>query len=123
MPQDGPELVARLFRETPRAGRGGEGWFSGAARHAGSGSELRWHWRVADRRIEAVRFEVRGCPHLVAGAALAAELLEGQSADEPRLEPRHLLSRLGAPLDKLGKFLLLQDAAEAAAIQFRSRQP
>jgi NifU-like protein involved in Fe-S cluster formation len=123
MPEGGPELVARLFQETPRAGHGGQGWVSGAARHAASGSELRWHWRVAARHIEECRYEVRGCPHLVAGAALAAELLEGQTADAPRLEPRHLLARLGAPLDKLGKFLLLQDAAEAAAIQFRGQQP
>ena len=122
--QDGDrDLVRTLFEATPRAGRGGAGWVSGAARHPPSGSALCWHWLVTAGRIEAARYEVRGCPDLVAGAALAAELLEGQPADLPRLEPRQLLSRLAAPTEKLGKFLLLQDAADAAAIQFRRQRP
>jgi len=118
MPDSGQELKLALFRSTPHAGKGGAGWVTGAAEHRLSASALRWHWRVRDGVIAAARYEVRGCPDLIAAAELAAVALEGQRAGAPLLDLREIATQIAAPAEKLGKLFTVEDAMRAAAIQF-----
>ncbi len=120
---EGRRLMEALFRAPARAGRGGPGWLTGAARHALTGSEVRWHWRVEQGHIAVARFEVRGCPDVIAATELAAAVLEGQPAAAPAVDIRSIATRLAAPAEKLGTLLVIDDAIAATAIQFRARQP
>jgi len=117
-PLSGPALD--LFRRTPRAGHGGPGWARGAARDPLTGAELCWHWRVSDGTIAAAQYAVRGCPYLIAAAALAAERLEGQPAASPRLDLAALAGAIAAPVEKLGRLFVIEDAMQAAAASQRT---
>jgi NifU-like protein involved in Fe-S cluster formation len=116
VPEPLGETALRLFRAPAHAGHGGPGWTTGAAREPLSGTELRWHWRVADGRIREARYEARGCPHVIAAAELAAVSLEGQPAAGPRLDIAAISRAIDAPPDKLGRLLLLEDAMCATAL-------
>ena len=64
--------------------------------------------------ICSVRFQVFGCPHIVAAAGWVAEILPGQTRDALReLDMHELRKTLDAPLEKLGKLLVLEDALHA----------
>lgn len=114
-------LKRALFRSTAHAGRALPGWFSGEATHVLSASTLRWHWQVSGGVIRQVRYEVRGCPDLIAACELASGALEGQQAASPRLDLRQIATQIAVPTEKLGKLLLIEDAANAVAIQFTAR--
>lgn len=118
MSEPGVALKLALFRTTAHAGRGGPGWASAQAEHGLSGSVVRWHWQVVAGAISAARYEVRGCPDLIAATELAAVELEGQPAAGPRLDLRAIATRISAPTGKLGKLLIVEDAMRAVAIQF-----
>lgn len=77
---------------------------------------------VADDTIEAVRFEVYGCPHCVAAGSWLAERLVGcKPADLERWRWREVADALMVPLEKRGKLLLLEDAVRAMAADWRVR--
>lgn len=64
--------------------------------------------------IRSVRYQVFGCPHMVAAAGWVAEALQGQSRDALReLDMHEIRNTLDAPLEKLGKLLVLEDALHA----------
>lgn len=66
-----------------------------------------------DGKIAALRFRVRGCPHLVAAAELTCSRLEG--ADPAQLDAVsavELKDRLVVPDGKTGRMLLVEDAAK-----------
>ena len=108
-------LVARLFREAPGAGRpDGAGWLSGEAREPLTGTHVRIHVRGAGGAIASVRYEVRGCPHTIAAAALIATELAGRPFAEPALDLAELAARLEAPASKLGRLFVIQDAFREA---------
>jgi NifU-like protein involved in Fe-S cluster formation len=118
MPEEAHRLKLALFRSTAHAGHGGAGWVSGEAAHRLSAAVVRWHWRVEAGVICAARYEVRGCPDLIAATELAAVALEGQPAAAPAIDLRAIATRIGAPAEKLGKLFIVEDAMRAAAIQF-----
>ena len=61
--------------------------------------------------IRSVRYQVFGCPHMVAAAGWVAEALQGQSRDVLlELDMNEIRNTLDAPLEKLGKLLVLEDA-------------
>ena len=69
---------------------------------------------LAGTIIRSVCYQVFGCPHMVAAAEWAAEALQGQSRDVLReLDMHELRNTLDAPLEKLGKLLVLEDALHA----------
>ena len=111
------QLVTRLCRETPGAGRPyGPEWVSGAAVEPLSGLEIRWHLRANPSRIEEARYEVRGCPHSIAAAALIAAELAGKPIDGLELDLSAIARRLGAPVTKIGRFFVIQDALRKALL-------
>jgi hypothetical protein len=110
--------VAALFRAAPAAGRpAGPGWVSGEAREPLSATHVRWHLRCLDGRVVGACYEVRGCPHTVAAAALVATDLIGRPITELGVDLEQVAAELGAPSAKLGRFFVIQDAIQAAALQ------
>jgi hypothetical protein len=69
----------------------------------------------AEPRVCEVRFLAFGCPHVIAAAALVAEQAEG-ALPEPRLpQTVHALrGQLEAPVEKLGRLFVVEDAWLAA---------
>jgi len=117
-----PPAVLDLFRRAPGAGRpDGPGWASGEAREPLTATHVRVHLRAANGRIEALRWEARGCPYTLALAALLAVRAPGQALGEALPDLRALALELGAPAAKLGRFLVVQDAMAAAVLQLTGR--
>ena len=70
--------------------------------------------QVIEGIIQAVRFQVYGCPHTVAAASWAAEWLESRCVESSsRLDVRELEAALDVPIEKLGKLLRIEDAVLA----------
>ena len=107
--------VVRRFAAPERAGelpRGTPGLVSGEAEDRTQGVWVRFDLRVIEGVIQTVRFQAFGCPHTVAAADLAAEWLEGAPVDAAReVGAERLRAALGAPVEKLGKMLKIEDAA------------
>jgi hypothetical protein len=117
-------LVRRLFWERPGAGRpSGPGWVCGEAREPLSATHVRLWLRGSRQRLEEARFEVRGCPHTVAALACFVAELPGQSVVTVDVDPIRLSDRVGAPAEKRGRLLLIQDAWRQVALLLPSALP
>lgn len=109
--------VLRRFRSPLRAGAladGAPGVVRGEAEDRSLNVWVQFHVQVQGNRIEAVRFEVYGCPHTIAAAAALAQWLEGRDASALREWDVHAAARaLEVPTEKLGKLLRIEDALHA----------
>ena len=109
--------VEQRFLSPSRVGefeKGTPGLVSGEAADRTLNVWIRFQVQVLDGAIRAARFSVYGCPYTVAAADWAAEWLEGRSSTA--LEELGMLrqyKKLGVPVEKLGKLLLIEDAAAA----------
>lgn len=109
--------VEERFLSPSRVGEfeeGTPGLVSGEAQDRTLNVWIRFQVQVLDGAIRAARFNVYGCPYTVAATDWAAEWLEGQPAAvllELRMRERR--EALGVPLEKLGKLLVIEDAAAA----------
>lgn len=66
---------------------------------------------VAGGRIEALRFRVRGCPHLVAASEWVCEYYEGEPPGALEKFPiARIMEDLAVPVEKTGRILVLEDA-------------
>ena len=112
-----PPAVLDLFLRAPGAGRpAGPGWASGEAREPLSATHVRVHLKAADGRIAALRWEARGCPYTLALAALLSTQAPGRPLGQALPDIRALARELDAPVGKLGRFLVVQDAMAAAVL-------
>jgi len=95
----------------------GPGSFRGAAGSRALGTWVQFDMQVAaePRVIAAMRFLAFGCPHVIAVAAWLAEHAVGRSV-EPALPEsvQALRARFEAPVEKLGRLLIVEDAWMAA---------
>ena len=107
--------VEQRFRSPSRAGEFEEGTLglvSGEAADRTLNVWIRFQVQVLDGTIRAARFNVYGCPYTVAATDWAAEWLEGRpGAALEELNMRERREGLGVPVEKLGKLLLIEDAA------------
>lgn len=107
--------VEQRFLSPSRAGafdEGTPGVVSGEAADRTLNVWIRFQAQVLDGAIRAARFNVYGCPYTVAAADWVAEWLEGRPcAALEKLEMRERREALGVPMEKLGKLLLIEDAA------------
>ena len=107
--------VQQRFLSPGRAGKfdeGAPGLVSGEAADRSLNAWVRLQVQVLDGAIGAARFIVYGCPFTVAAADWAAEWLEGKPPTALlELGMRERREALGVPLEKLGKLLLIEDAA------------
>jgi len=120
------EVVRRLFEALPCAGPLPDGAglpVAGEAVALDHGAWVRFEARVLQGRFVACSFRAWGCPHVLAAAARTAERLSGSSVGgEGACDARELIEALGAPVEKLGRFLVVEDAhgrllAAARAVQ------
>jgi len=79
---------------------------------------VRFDLQLSAGRIGAVRFHVLGCPHTMAATSWVAESLVGQlvSALE-EVDPQALRQTFAVPQEKLGRLLVIEDAARDCAAQ------
>lgn len=122
------ERVRSLFETLPGAGPLPDGAgqpVAGEAIALERGAWVRFEARIQEGRYVACSFRAWGCPHVLAAAAQTAERLPGLSVGrEGDCDARELIEALGAPVEKLGRFLVLEDAyggllAAARAVQSR----
>jgi NifU-like protein involved in Fe-S cluster formation len=113
-------LTRRHFEHAARCGTlSGPDCYRGAAGSRSTGTWVQFDLRLegagAGRRIREARFLAFGCPHVIAAAAVVAEEGEGGAA-EPRLPQsiHSLRERLDAPVEKLGRLFVVEDAWIAA---------
>lgn len=111
--------VRALFADPPRAGALADR--PGERRRGEAGSPEQGAWVAFEARVEAGRiadaaFSAWGCPHVIAAAALVADRLPGGPVAEAGAFDVHALAaELDLPPAKLGRLLVVQDAATALA--------
>jgi NifU-like protein involved in Fe-S cluster formation len=111
------ELTRRLFENPGSVGTlEGTTCARGAAGSRAQGTWVQFDVRLtASHAVGAVRFQAFGCPHVIAGAALIAEEAVGTGTTPSAAHgARALRERLEAPLEKLGRLLVVEDAWRAA---------
>ncbi len=81
------------------------------------GDELALDLRVADGRIEAARFRVRGCSGAIAAGSALATLLPGRPAVATAVTRDDLVAELGGVPDGKQHVLRLATRVLAAALQ------
>ena len=108
------ERVLSLFRELPGAGPPGAGPGMLAAGESGSpgqGAWVRFEARVEGGRIVDCGFRAWGCPHTLAASALARSWLVASPGGA--CEAIRLATELDVPAVKMGRLLVVEDAANA----------
>jgi len=120
------QRVRELFAELPGGGvlAAGAGLpVHGEAAALDRGAWVRFDARVAQGRIQDCAFRAWGCPHTLAAAALAAQALRGVAvAGAAPAAVRELAHEIGAPAEKLGRLLVVLDAAAALLAAARAVQ-
>ena len=72
--------------------------------------------KLAAGRIEALRFQAWGCPHVIAAAEAFCESYEGESAVELlEFSVSGLMQSLSVPIVKTGRILVIEDAVHSLA--------
>lgn len=126
----GPERysagVLDLFRRLPRQAPlpVGSGTIArGEALALDRGAWVQFEARLSAGRVAACAFRAWGCPHTLAAAARACEAIEGLAiAAVDAMPARQLAAELEAPLDKLGRMLVVEDAMRALIANARALQ-
>ncbi len=114
-----PEYSATVVDhfQRPRNGghfEAGEGVIRGVAGSVAQGTMFVLSARIAEDRLEAVRFEAYGCPHCIAAGSWLSERLVGLTQAELRAwNWRDADQTLRFPLEKRGRLLILEDAVHA----------
>jgi NifU-like protein involved in Fe-S cluster formation len=67
-------------------------------------------------KIAALRYQVLGCPHLIAAAEIFCSETEGRDSRNLRpLDVSEYMRRLSVPIEKTGRMLLLDNAVRSLA--------
>jgi NifU-like N terminal domain len=118
-----PLTVRRLFGQLHHAGplEGPDGSIlQGEAGSVKQGVQVRFFWQVEGSVIRAARYQAYGCPYTLAACEWLAQALPGRSRDAPWPgDPRQWLQVLEAPPERLGRFLVIEDALRAAQAAWR----
>lgn len=121
------EHVRDLFARLPGAQApvaGGGAVVAGEAMALDRGAWVRFEARVDQGRVAECVFSAWGCPHVLAASSLACSRVRGLAVDAPAaISARDLAEALEAPVAKMGRLLVVEDAmhalfAEARAVQF-----
>ena len=111
------ERVRELFRRGRYAGSlpKEEGFVVTAeASEGGSGAVIELSGRTDGGRWSSLRYRVFGCPHTIAAAEWAAEHFETAAVGAADPFPvDEIIEKLGVPVEKTGRILLLEDAFRA----------
>ena len=111
--------IRELFTALDHAGEldpaEGESVATGEAGREELGTRVRIALRIADGRVQAVRYRAYGCPHTLATCEWLARTLEGHRPDALEIgNPLDWARQLDVPAAKLGRLLVVEDALQAA---------
>jgi hypothetical protein len=114
--------LARLRALSPRLPPPVEDWRAGGAElragEAGAvrlGTWVRMLLCVRSGIVQDARFQAYGCPQVLAACERLVQALPGQPADAPQVgTPEEWRRAVGAPVEKLGRILIIEDALRAA---------
>ena len=121
-------LARQLFEQAPGAGAPAEGsldggavWRHGSAGTARAGARVALHVALDPAgRVLALRWQAWGCPHSIATLGWLSQHWVGRRLDDPPAGgPAGWAQALDAPVEKLGRLLLIEDAILAC----RNREP
>lgn len=119
------KIVAEYFAAPRNAGAlpgDVDGVISGAAGDREHGTDVVFHLRVKEREIAEISFQAFGCPHTIAACSLATERLTGQPVNAlVELTASSLAEALEAPVEKMGRMLLIEDALRNCFIAWDNR--
>ena len=115
------ELVKRYFANPVHAGQLPDEYNNavvGEAAESATGARVILYAVVDRDTVRILRYQVFGCPHLIA----AAEAFCDEAEDQPvatllELDVPSLMDKLTIPVEKTGRVLLLEDAAKALHIK------
>jgi NifU-like protein involved in Fe-S cluster formation len=72
--------------------------------------------QMAGGRIDALRFQAWGCPHVIAAAEAFCSNYEGKTvADLLEFSVSDLMQSLSVPVEKTGRILVIEDAVRSLA--------
>jgi nitrogen fixation NifU-like protein len=78
------------------------------------GVRLRLAVRCAGGRISQLRFQARGCPHLMAAAEAFCAGFEGKPIESlQEFTAAEVMQSLAVPVEKTGRILVLEDAVRS----------
>jgi cysteine desulfurase len=107
----------RLWKVSPAraAPAGGPGeWWRGEAGAERLGTWVRFSVRVEQGVVREAHAQYYGCPHTAAACSLLCEQLRGRSLDSIELgTPELWRQAVEAPIEKLGRMLIIEDALNA----------
>jgi NifU-like protein involved in Fe-S cluster formation len=107
------EAVSEYFDSPVNAGDLPADALRGEAGDRERGIHVVFGVRIADERIEDIRFQAFGCPHSIAACCLATERLRGQPVQAlESLAAEDLAAQLEVPVEKMGRLLVIQDALQ-----------
>lgn len=114
------ELVKRYFANPVHAGQLPDEYNNavvGEAAESETGARVILHAVVDRDTVRILRYQVFGCPHLIAAAEAFCDQAEGQPVSTLlELDVPGLMDKLTIPVEKTGKVLILEDAAKALHI-------
>jgi hypothetical protein len=120
-----PEKVRALFTHLQHAGppEPADGSvIQGEAGSVSQGVQVRFFLQVEGLQIRAAGYQAYGCPYTLAACEWLARALPGRSRDTPWPGgPQQWAEALQAPPERLGRFLVIEDALRAAQAAWRSR--
>ncbi len=118
------ELVRRYFANPVHAGRLPEEYNDGVvgeAAESDTGARVVLSAVVDEETIRLLRYQVFGCPHLIAAAEAFCDEAEGKGfAALTALDVPRLMNSLAIPVEKTGRVFVLEDAAKALHITVTS---
>ncbi len=115
------ELVRRYFANPVHAGKLPEEYNEGIVAEAAesdTGARVVLSAVVDEESIRLLRYQVFGCPHLIAAAEAFCDAVEGKGFRAlTDLDVPSLMRSLAIPVEKTGKVFVLEDAANALHIK------
>jgi len=91
------------------------------ARESEAGARLRLEVGVRGDRLCECRFQVYGCPHLIAALEWLCTHFEGKTLGAlEQFRVADCMSLLAVPVEKTGRILLLEDAIRSLSDELRS---
>jgi len=114
------ELVRRYFANPVHAGQLSDEYNDavvGEAAESETGARVVLSAVVDEETVRILRYQVFGCPHLIAAAEAFCDELEGQAVGAlTELDVPGLMDKLELPVEKTGRVFILEDAARALHI-------
>lgn len=115
------KLVRQYFANPVHAGRLPDEYNDAPvaeASESGSGARVVLSAVINGETIRMLRYQILGCPHLIAATEAFCDEAEGQKVTAlNELNVQGLMDRLEIPVEKTGRLFILEDAAKALHIR------